>query len=77
MTKLLVIINILLVFAILGAAFFWHPQPEEAPLPGTHAAKLGRDASDPQAAGSRPAAELGTGGTAQSGTPPRLGTASQ
>jgi periplasmic copper chaperone A len=43
MRKLLVAINALLVCAILGVAFYWNPQPEEVPLPGTYAAKLGRD----------------------------------
>lgn len=31
----LVALNILLVCAILWAAFFWHPEPEEVPLPVT------------------------------------------
>jgi copper(I)-binding protein len=43
MRKLLVAINVLLVFTILGVAFFWNPDPEVAPLPGTHAARVGGD----------------------------------
>jgi periplasmic copper chaperone A len=43
MRKLLVAINVLLICAILGVIFYWNPEPEEAPLPGTYAAKLGRD----------------------------------
>lgn len=43
MRKLLIVINVLLAFAILGVAFYWNPEPEALPLPGTHAAKLGRD----------------------------------
>jgi len=40
MKLLLVAINILLVLAILGLAFFWHPAPEEMPMPGTQAARM-------------------------------------
>lgn len=47
MRKLLVAINVLLVFTILGVAFFWHPEAEVAPLPGTHAAKVGGDVTGP------------------------------
>ncbi|MEW6294622.1 MAG: hypothetical protein AB1544_15155 [Pseudomonadota bacterium] len=43
MRILLIALNLLLIAAIVGVWFFWHPQPEEAPLPGTHAEKLGRD----------------------------------
>jgi copper(I)-binding protein len=43
MRKLLVALNVLLILAILGAGFFWHPEPAELPLPGTYAEKLGRD----------------------------------
>lgn len=59
MRKLLVAINALLVFAILGVAFYWNPQPEDAPLPGTYAARLGRDVPDvpalPPASSANPA----------------------
>jgi copper(I)-binding protein len=56
MRKLLVAINVLLIFAILGVAFYWNPEPEEAPLPGTYAAKLGRDVPDaPPASPANPA----------------------
>lgn len=43
MRKLLIALNILLVAAIIGVWFFWNPQPEELPLQGTYAEKLGRD----------------------------------
>ncbi len=42
MRKLLIALNVLLILAILGAAFFWNPEPAELPLPGTYAEKLGR-----------------------------------
>lgn len=40
----LIALNIALLCAIVGVAFFWHPQPEALPLPGTYAEKLGRNA---------------------------------
>lgn len=43
MRILLIALNLLLIAAIVGVWFFWHPEPEEARLPGTHAEKLGRD----------------------------------
>lgn len=43
MRALLIALNLALLLAIFGATFFWHPQPEEMPLPGTYAEKLGRD----------------------------------
>lgn len=43
MRALLIALNLALLAAILGLWFFWHPQPEELPLPGTYAEKLGRD----------------------------------
>lgn len=42
MKNLLIALNVLLLCAIAGVAFFWHPQPAEQPLPGTYAAKLGQ-----------------------------------
>jgi hypothetical protein len=33
MRKLLVALNVLLILAILGVAFFWHPEPAELPTP--------------------------------------------
>lgn len=38
MRAFLIALNVLLFLAILGVAFFWHPEPDDAPLPGTHAA---------------------------------------
>lgn len=43
MRKLLVALNVLLVLLILGLAFFWHPEPDQTPLPGTHAARMVAD----------------------------------
>jgi hypothetical protein len=43
MRALLIALNLALLLAILGVWFFWHPQPEEPPLPGTYAETLGRD----------------------------------
>jgi len=43
MRALLILLNAALLIAIVGAWFFWHPEPEELPLPGTYAEKLGRD----------------------------------
>jgi protein SCO1/2 len=43
MRKLLVAINVLLVLAILGVAIFWHPTADEAPMPGTQAARMVAD----------------------------------
>jgi hypothetical protein len=43
MKILLIALNLLLIAAIVGVWFFWHPQPQERPLPGTYAEKLGRD----------------------------------
>ncbi|MCX8085827.1 MAG: SCO family protein [Rhodocyclaceae bacterium] len=41
----LVLLNLLLIAAIVGVAFFWQPQFAEPPLPGTHAARQGQDAA--------------------------------
>lgn len=43
MRKLLVALNVLLVLAILGVAFFWEPAQDEAPMPGTQAARMVAD----------------------------------
>lgn len=43
MRKLLVALNALLVLLILGLAFFWNPEPDRTPLPGTHAARMVAD----------------------------------
>ncbi len=43
MRKLLIALNVLLVLAILGVAFFWHPEPDEMSLPGTQAARMAAD----------------------------------
>jgi protein SCO1/2 len=40
MKSLLVALNLLLLAAIVGTAFFWEPEPDTAPLPGTHAARM-------------------------------------
>jgi len=60
MRKLLIAINICLVFAILGVAFYWNPAPEELPLPGTYAAKLGLDVPAPALAGTADPAPANT-----------------
>jgi hypothetical protein len=46
MRTLLILLNSVLLAAIVGVWFFWHPEPEELPLPGTYAEKLGRDVPD-------------------------------
>lgn len=43
MRALLIVLNALLLVAIVAVALFWHPEPAEAPLPGTYAEKLGHD----------------------------------
>lgn len=43
MRTLLVALNFLLLAAIIGAAFFWEPEPDRTPLPGTHAARMVAD----------------------------------
>jgi protein SCO1/2 len=43
MRQLLIAINLLLIAAIVGAGFFWQPEPDRAPLPGTQAARMVAD----------------------------------
>lgn len=43
MRPLLIAVNILLLAAIVGLGFFWHPEPDRSPLPGTHAARMVAD----------------------------------
>lgn len=45
MRQLLVAINLLLLAAIVGAGFFWQPEPDRSPLPGTQAARMVADVS--------------------------------
>ncbi len=42
MKKLLITLNVALLALIVWAAFFWQPDVDQVPLPGTHAAKLGQ-----------------------------------
>lgn len=44
MRLFLILLNVALVVAIVFVIFFWNPQIQEAPLPGTHDARLGADA---------------------------------
>ncbi len=62
MRKLLVAINVLLVFLILGVAFLFNPEIEQAPLPGTHAARVGGDV--PETAAQPAAAAVAAAGGA-------------
>ena len=62
MKKLLVAINLLLVFAILGVVFYWNPEPPAAPMPGTYAARLGADVPATRPSGSVGFAASGTAG---------------
>ena len=56
MRKLLIALNLLLIAVIVGVAGFWHPEPEEQPLPGTYAARLGQPVPETvQATASGPA----------------------
>ncbi len=43
MKQFLVALNVLLVLAILGLAFFWKPVQDEMPMPGTQAARMVAD----------------------------------
>lgn len=44
MRTFLILLNAVLLAAIVFVVFFWQPRIEEAPLPGTHDARLGKDA---------------------------------
>lgn len=44
MKPFLVALNLALLAAIIWTAGFWHPQADERPLPGTHAARVGSEA---------------------------------
>lgn len=43
MRALLIALNVLLLALIIGAAFFWEPEADRTPLPGTHAARMVAD----------------------------------
>lgn len=43
MRQLLIAINLLLLAAIVGVAFFWEPAPDQSPMPGTQAARMVAD----------------------------------
>lgn len=43
MRKLLIVLNLVLIAAIVGAAFFWEPEPDRTPMPGTQAARMVAD----------------------------------
>lgn len=59
MRNLLIALNLLLIGAIVGVAAFWHPEPEEQPLPGTYAARIGQPVPEAaQAPASGPAAGI-------------------
>lgn len=45
MRKILVAINVALICAILGVAIYWHPEPDQTPMPGTQAARMVADVS--------------------------------
>ncbi len=42
MKKMLIVLNVALLALILWAGFFWQPVIDQAPLPGTHEARLGQ-----------------------------------
>lgn len=44
MRSLLIVLNLLLLAAIVFVTYFWQPEFPEAPLPGTHAARIGQAA---------------------------------
>lgn len=41
--SLLIALNLLLIAAIVGVIFFWHPAPDQTPMPGTQAARMVAD----------------------------------
>lgn len=43
MRAFLIALNILLLAAIIVVGFFWEPEPDRTPLPGTHAARMVAD----------------------------------
>jgi len=43
MKSLLILLNAALLALIVWAVFFWQPDVDQAPLPGTHEARLGQD----------------------------------
>ncbi|MFN4148267.1 MAG: hypothetical protein ACK4E4_01800 [Rhodocyclaceae bacterium] len=43
MRLFLILLNAVLLIAIVVVMFFWEPELDEAPLPGTHDARVGRD----------------------------------
>jgi protein SCO1/2 len=43
MRQLLIAINLLLLAAIVGVGFFWQPEPDRTPMPGTQAARMVAD----------------------------------
>lgn len=53
MRILLILLNVALAVTIIFVVFFWNPQFQEAPLPGTHDARVGRDVA-PESAGRSP-----------------------
>lgn len=47
MRLFLILLNIALIIAIVFVIFFWNPQFQETPLPGTHDARRGGDVVAP------------------------------
>ncbi len=43
MRQLLIALNLLLLAAIVGVGFFWQPEPDRTPMPGTQAARMVAD----------------------------------
>lgn len=42
MKNMLIAVNLVLLALIVWAAFFWQPDVDQTPLPGTHEARLGQ-----------------------------------